>query len=301
MRLAGVDSARDIASATRLLVGLPVFLRRRAVAQEAHAVIRRRLERRSATFLELARRAIFARPGSPYHRLMQLAGCELGDLAHLVQQDGLEGALRALFRAGVYLRTDEAKGRQPVVRGGQSFRIRPPELRNPLLATHFRMHTGGSSGAPASIPIDLATIRDRAVNRQIMLAARGGLGATYVEWGVPGSQTLFTVLEYACAGLPVRHWLLKVDPASPELHPAYRWSLRLARWASLAAGRPLARPEYVAPDRALDVARRMAAIVKAGKRVWYNGAVSSGVAIAIAAQEAGSTSKGRASRSAPSR
>ncbi len=52
MRLAGVDSACDIASATRLLVGLPVFLRRRAVAQEAHAVIRRRLEQRSATFLE---------------------------------------------------------------------------------------------------------------------------------------------------------------------------------------------------------------------------------------------------------
>jgi hypothetical protein len=149
-RLAGVDSARDVASATRLLVGLPVFLRRRLVGEEAHAVIRRRLERRSATFLELVRRAIFARPGSPYHRLLRLAGCELGDLAHLVQQDGLEGALRALFRAGVYLRTDEAKGRQPVERGGQRFRIRPTELQNPLLATLFRMHTGGSSGAPVS-------------------------------------------------------------------------------------------------------------------------------------------------------
>jgi hypothetical protein len=76
-----VSIARDIASAARLLIGLPVFLRRRAVAQEAQAVIRRRLERRSATFLELVRRAICARPGSPYHRLLRLAGCELGDLA----------------------------------------------------------------------------------------------------------------------------------------------------------------------------------------------------------------------------
>lgn len=279
--------ARDIASAARLLVGLPVFLRRTPVAREARAVVRRRLDRRAETFLDLARRAIFARPGSPCHRLLRVAGCELGDLVRLVQHDGLEGALRALFRAGVYLRTDEAKGRVPVVRGGQAFRIRPAELQNPLLATHFRMHTGGSSGAPATIPIDLATIRDRAVNRQILLEARGGFGAVYVEWGVPGSQTLFTVLEYACAGLPVRHWLLKVDPASPELHAAYRWSLRLTRWASLVARRPLARPEHVAPDQALAVARRLAAIVETGGRVWFNSTVSSGVAVARAAQEAG--------------
>ena len=101
------------------------------------------------------------------------------------------------------------------MRGSTRFTIEAGALRNPLLTTHFRMHTGGSGGAPATIPIDLATIRDRAVNRQILLEARGGVGAAYVEWGVPGSQTLFTVLEYACAGLPVRHWLLKIDPASP--------------------------------------------------------------------------------------
>ena len=277
----------DLVSAARLAGGLPRFFRRPAPAAEAQATIRQRLERRRATFLELMRRAIFARPGSPYERLLRMAGCELGDLVGLVEREGVEGALGVLYRAGVFLRVEEAKGRQPVVRGGERFTVRPGDLRNPLLATHFRMHTGGSGGAPATIPIDLATIRDRAVNRRILLQARGGLDATYVEWGVPGSQTLFTVLEYACAGLPVRHWLLKVDPASPELHAAYRWSLRLTQWASLVAGRPLARPEHVPPDRAIDVARRMAAIIRAGDTVWYNGTVSGAVAIATAALEAG--------------
>jgi hypothetical protein len=277
----------DLVSAARLLLGLPWFLRRPAPAREAPRIIRQRLERRGATFLDLVRRAIYARPGSPYHRLLRMAGCEHGDLVRLVERDGVEGALGALYRAGVFLRVDEARGRRPVVRGTERFTIRPGALHNPLLTTHFRMHTGGSGGAPATIPIDLATIRDRAVNRQILLEARGGVGAAYVEWGVPGSQTLFTVLEYACAGLPVRHWLLKVDPASPELHAAYRGSLRLTRWASLAAGRPLPRPEHVPPDRAIDVARRMAAIVAAGETVWYNGTVSGAVAIARAALEAG--------------
>lgn len=279
--------AGDLASGARLLLGLPAFLRRPVPAHTAPAVIRRRLATREPVFLDLVRRAIFARPASPYHRLLRWAGCEAGDLDRLVRQHGIEGALGALYRAGVFLRADEAKGRVPVVRGGERFTLHPDALRNPLLTTHFRMHTGGSGGAPAAIPIDLATIRDRAVNRQILLAARGGVGATYVEWGVPGSQTLFTVLEYACTGLPVRHWLLKVDPASPSLHAAYRWSLRLTHAASVVAGRPLARPEHVPADHALTVARRLAAIVGARQTAWYNGTVSSAVAIAAAAEAAG--------------
>ena len=279
--------AADVRSGARLLLGLPRFLRRPPPASAAHAVIRQRLRERDRIFLDLVRRAIYAVPRSPYARLLRLAGCERGDLERLVQTDGLEGALAALYRAGVFLRSDEAKGRRPVIRGNASFTLEPGALRNPLLTTHFRMHTGGSAGAPATIPIDLATIRDRAVNRQILLEARGGVGATYVEWGVPGSQTLFTVLEYACAGLPVRDWLLKVDPASPTLHPAYRWSLQLTRAASLVAGRPLARPEYVPADQARVVARRIAGILAAGQTAWYNGTVSSGVAIAAAAEAEG--------------
>ena len=281
------DRVGDLRSGARLLLGLPRFLRRPAQAHAARAVIAERLRTRDAVFLELVRRTIYAAPRSPYATLLRIAGCEWSDLARLVRQEGLEGALRALYRAGVFLRSDEAKGRQPVVRGSVSFTVAPGALRNPLLTTHFRMHTGGSAGAPATIPIDLATIRDRAVNRQILLEARSGLGATYVEWGVPGSQTLFTVLEYACAGLPVRHWLLKVDPGSPDLHPAYRWSLQLTQAASLLAGRPLARPEYVPADQALVVARRLAAVCAAGETAWYNGTVSSGVAIAAAAEAAG--------------
>jgi hypothetical protein len=279
--------AGDLASGARLLFGLPTFLRRPASPASAHAVIRHRLATRESTFLDLVEQAVYAQPDGPYRWLLRLAGCELGDLARLVRQDGIEGALAALYRAGVFLRADEAKGRQPVVRSGQHCTIRLGDLRNPLLTTHFRMHTGGSGGAPTAIPIDLATIRDRAVNRQILLAARGGLGATYVEWGVPGSQTLFTVLEYAHAGLPVRHWLLKVDPESRRLHAAYRWSLKLTRAASLIAGRPLAHPEHVPADDALTVARRIAGILAARQTAWYNGTVSSGVAIAAAAEAAG--------------
>jgi hypothetical protein len=48
----------------------------------------------------------------------------------LVRRDGLEDALRALYRAGVYLTVDEFKGRRPIVRGGQTIPARLDALRN---------------------------------------------------------------------------------------------------------------------------------------------------------------------------
>src|SRR6266508_1505027 len=88
----------DIAIGARLLWDLPGYLRHPISPEEALATVRRRLERREADFLDLARGAIYANPSSPYHDLLGLAGCEYGDLERLVGRDGVEGALRALFR-----------------------------------------------------------------------------------------------------------------------------------------------------------------------------------------------------------
>ena len=49
----------------------------------------------------------------------------------LVRADGVEGALAALYRAGVYLTADEVAGRCRVVRGSDSFDVDPADLRNP--------------------------------------------------------------------------------------------------------------------------------------------------------------------------
>ena len=96
----------------RLVGGLRRYLRNPLTLAEARATLRCRLERREADFLALARDAVFANPRSPYRALLRLAGCEYGDLERLVRRDGVEGALRALLRQGVYLTVDEFKGRR---------------------------------------------------------------------------------------------------------------------------------------------------------------------------------------------
>src|SRR5947208_15981190 len=115
----------DAAVAARLLWGIPPLLRHQISPQEARATVARRLARREADFLALARRTIYANPGSPYRRLLEVAGCEAGDLERLARQEGLEGALRALFRQGVYLTVDEFKGRRPAVRGSVTVEAGP--------------------------------------------------------------------------------------------------------------------------------------------------------------------------------
>jgi len=66
----------DVRTGLRFLRQLPGYLRRPITLDEARETLRRRLERRAADFLDLARRAIFGNPGSPYRALLQHAGCE---------------------------------------------------------------------------------------------------------------------------------------------------------------------------------------------------------------------------------
>jgi hypothetical protein len=74
----------------RYFSGLPGFLRRSISPDQARAALQRRFEQRAADFLTFARRAIYQRPGNPYRQLLALAGCEAGDLARLVEAEGIE-------------------------------------------------------------------------------------------------------------------------------------------------------------------------------------------------------------------
>ncbi|MBM2836780.1 MAG: hypothetical protein HW409_969, partial [candidate division NC10 bacterium] len=116
-RLDSLFPLEDAIIGARFLWRLPSFLRHPISAEQAKVTLRRRLEEREGNFMALARQAIYSHAASPYRQLLTLAGCEYGDLERLVGQEGVEGALRALYRQGVYLTVDEFKGRRPVVRG----------------------------------------------------------------------------------------------------------------------------------------------------------------------------------------
>src|SRR5687767_11600449 len=184
-RLKSQVPLEDISVGVRFLWSLPGFLRRLIGPQQAQTVLLRRLEQRETDFLTLARGTIYRNITSPYLDLLRLAGCEYGDLERMVSQEGVEGSLRVLYTHGVYLTLDELKGRGAVVRGSARVAVDPTRLRNPYSAFHLLAQSGGSRGPRTPVPLDLAFIRDQAVNWRLALEARGRAAGPHALWAVP--------------------------------------------------------------------------------------------------------------------
>jgi hypothetical protein len=239
------DIRTDLRAGARVLARLPGFLRRPVGIEEARPELPRRLATRGATFLDVVRRAVYARDENPYARLLRHAGCEYGDLERLVHGDGVEGALRALLAAGVYLTGDELHGRQPVQRGALTIEVAPSRLRNPLVGCDLPMRTGGSRSAGTAVGWSLAFVRERAVDLCLAEAARGPARRRHAVWGVPGSAVLVHLLDIYARGSTPARWFSPVDPASREQPARYRLAAGLVRGAARLCGRSLPAPEHV--------------------------------------------------------
>ena len=277
----------DVVSAARFLRRLPGFLRHPLTVDEARAIFRRRLERREADFLELVRVGIYAVEDNPYRQLLRLAGCEYGDLERLVGQDGLEGTASRLFRHGVYLTADELKGRRPAVRGSGVVYVDPRRLRAPWLAGHFEAATSGSRGLRTPVPIELAFVRERAVNALLAWSSRDLHGWRAALWEVPGGAALTHVLRLAAIGIIPERWFSQVDPIVSQLHPRYRWSARALRLAGYLAGVPLPAPRHVPLDEPLPIVHWMAGVLRDGHTPHLETFPSSAVRVCQTALAAG--------------
>jgi hypothetical protein len=271
----------------RLARDLPRALRHPLTVPAARAILAQRLVERPGAFLGLMRDAVYDHAPSVYRRMLRHVGCEYGDLERLVRQDDVEGALRRLLDAGVYLTVDESRGRQPVVRGSLSLRVDPPGLANPLARGHVPVSSSGSRGEGRTVLMDLACIRDHGVNTALALEGFGGTAWVKAVWAVPGGAALYRILKLSSFGRRVTRWFTQVDVSAPGLHPRYRWSHRLVRWISLAAGAPLPAPEHAPLDDPSPVARWMASVVQEGATPWIRTLPSSAVRACRAAMNGG--------------
>jgi hypothetical protein len=203
-----------------------------------------------------------------------------------VKTDGIEGALKVLFRNGVYLTVDEFKGRRAARRGAAIVPIDPAQLRNPLSALHVPTQTGGSGGVATPVIYDLASIRDRAVNALLTIEAQGGGRWAKGVWGVStGSASV--VIRCGTFGSPVARWFVQVDPTAPGLHPRYRWVPAVLRIAASMGRVAFPRAEVVPVTEPLTIARWMAQTLGAGQTPHLYSFVSPVVRLCQAARAAG--------------
>jgi hypothetical protein len=273
----------------RFARGLRAFLAHPLSLDEARAVVRRRLDERESNFLRTIERGIYGHPRSPYRRLLALARCELGDAQRLVRTQGLEGALRTLREAGVYITFEEFKGREPLVRQGEVIPVEPHHFDNPYPTATYRTESGGSTGAGTRVDTDLEHLADQAAPYMLAYHSHGVLYAPTAIWRgiLPDSSGINNILRHASFGQVTSRWFTPV--VARDLRPALKYALATRAILVLGrlAGTPLPWPEPVRFEQAAIVARWMAETLRAHRTCLVRCNVSGAVRICVAAREVG--------------
>ena len=214
---------------------------------EPASILRRRLERREADFLDLVQlgRVRESRRVPTTHLL------RCGRLR--VRGPGAPGHARRAWRAhsgsstrcGVYLTIDELKGRHAIVRGSAADPDRPrgpvqsAARATPAVADQRKPRQPRSLDprqSPGRSPTGRSTSRWSWTPHR---ASDWRLGC----WGVPGGSALAHVLEYGAAGVEARRWFSLIDPGRPAFTPAIGGASTRSGWPrSSAASRGRCRP-----------------------------------------------------------
>jgi hypothetical protein len=273
----------------RLARDLGPMLRQPYRREDCHRLLREQRSRRDESFLSLVSRAVFENPASPYLALLRHAGIGHADVVEWVRRDGVDGALSALHRAGVYVTLDEFKGRRPIRRGGLERAVRDHDFDNPLVAAHYDGQSGGTRGGGTRARVDLRMLAHEATSEGVLLDGVGALDRPFAVWrpALPAGAGMKTVLRHAKLGTLAERWFTQTPfrPTRP-LWKHYAF-MAAALAASRAWGRPIPTPELTPLDRAADVARWLAAKRAAGTAACLDAPVSSAVRVCLAAREVG--------------
>ncbi len=256
-------------------------------------LMRRALATREERFLAIVEQRVYARPSSPYRRLLEHAGCAFVDVRDLTKRHGLEGALRRLAEAGVYLRAAELKGKEDVVRGGLRFRVDPAALR--MVVRGFESQSSGTNNPPQRGTSSFEWMAHQATAAGAFVLAHG-LGSrrhSAFEPPLPGQAGMMFMLMLARLGIPCERWFARAIPFPTRLERAYFAVLaRAVSAVGTRLGPGFGRPEPVG-DGNLDVIVRWIAEHRArGQDTCVRTAASNAARIATRAMEMGTSLDG---------
>ena len=194
----------------------------------AASAIRAALASREERFLRLVQTEVFERAESPYLKLLRNAGCELGDLESLVHEDGLEGALSHLAEQGVYLTTEEFKGKRPVTRGSKSFTVRQKDLQPSRRSWGLPTESSGTSNRPTRSLSSFGWLERESATTCLFLGAHelGEHAHAAVDVIAPGAAGMLFLLMVAKAGIRPERWFCR--------QPHHGWLER--RYQAMVAG-----------------------------------------------------------------
>ncbi len=269
------------------LVGIPRLVRRGMRLEEAESILRARLAAREAALLETLRTRVFARPGSPYRTMFDLARCTFADVERQLRAEGVEATLASLRDAGIHVRFEEFKGEQPIVRSGREIPAPEGAFDNPTARGYLAMSTGGTTGRPRRNLLDLDKLVGGLPHHVYLMHLEGGPEVPRIRWwDLPPAPGMGLALRAAMARETPAHWLSAVWPGA-GVPARFLWASRAAMAAARLGGARVAWPRHVPMDHADEVARLAGVLLVRHGRCHIRGSVSRMVRVAVAARRLG--------------
>ncbi len=244
----------------RFITGLHDYFNQRlepaAALEKAKSLLLERIEGRESNFLNLIKKGILSHEKSPYLRLMKRPKIVYQDIYNWVNQKGIEGALQQLLDEGVYFTVDEFKGKTEVNRNGERFCCTESMFDNPFLSGTYEVRSGATRSAGTRIRIDFEYLRQRSLYDAFLLNVHGALTSPIANWFpvFPGAPGINSSLRFTRIGNPPRRWFSQVEKTQIKVNWEKTWGTNLIFWMARIKGVPLARPEYVSLNNALEVA-----------------------------------------------
>jgi hypothetical protein len=274
--------------ALSLAQALPRFFRDRLTLQRAEDEIKELLETRVERFLTLAYAQIYQSPASPYLRLLRHAGCDYSDLQSEVRRLGLENTLAKLAGEGVYLTSDEFKGKTEVVRGTESFRVSPLDFERRDASAGFMIQSSGTRNAPIDTfsPLEWRSLQALAV--AVFYSAHDLVSCSHAVYEpVIAGRMTFVVIN-GRLGIPTSRWFalrVAVHGMAEERyhHLNARMVAMIGRWCGVA----IANPEYLAMENVRPIIDWVNENKRKGTHCCITTVVSNAARIARAALEIG--------------
>ncbi len=277
----------ELSLSLRFLRDLPAFLNNALTPLQCESSIDNQNPSREASFLDIIERAVFRLPDSPYHQLMKWAAIDSRQIKAWTDRHGIEGTLRALHEAGVYLTIDEFKGRQPIIRKGLKLTTRTRDFDNPLVTRHLISQTGASRSAGIRLYLDLEHYAQDAVYDYFFLKAHNLLDRPYAIWrpAPPYGTGIKALLSHAKLGIMAHQWFTQNDWKPTRRNWKHSLIAALAVFGGRLKGFELAVPEHVPLSEAWRVAAWLSQKRSQGQPALLNTNAASGVRVCMAALE----------------
>jgi hypothetical protein len=196
----------------RFARGLRRLVRHPVRPEVARATVTAERAAREERFLRSLDVLVWPYGSSPARRLLDHAGMEPEDVARLVADEGLDGALAVLRDTGVYVSYEEYQGSRLALRGSATFEFAPSDFFNPATVADYLGSTGGSRGAGTTVELSFAYERRQAVLRSLGYQASGTLGAPSAIWlpVFPSAAGFGAVIKAMGGGNPPERWFSQI-------------------------------------------------------------------------------------------